>query len=113
MRDKLRDDSDPLVIRPTADVVGGAGRWSSISDVGNNLHWLRAKSENCFLFTTRLIRLRDDEPSHGRINVDVRAAKGVGDRALSVPKIAAKKAAGVFGWPAPGHNAGRTYTMTA
>ena len=59
--------------------MGGPGAWSSISDVRNNVHWLTAKTDDAFLFTTKLIELDDDKIFHGRVNIDVHAAtRGAG-----------------------------------
>lgn len=86
--DKLQDNGPNLIVKKTTDERQDAGAWSSISDVKNNVHWLTAKSDDCYLFTTKLIKLHDDRPSHGRINIDVLAAKELGGGQLRAPKIA-------------------------
>ena len=93
---KLADESDALVVRPSTDFVGGAGLWSSISDTRNNVHWLTAKSDDCFLFTTQLIGLEEGKPNPGRINIDVRAARSVGGGAVRASKISAQRAAELY-----------------
>jgi hypothetical protein len=94
--DKLADEADALVVRPSTDFVGGAGLWSSISDTRNNVHWLTAKSDDCFLFTTKLIRLEEEKPCRGRINIDVRSAASVGGEAVRASKISAQRAAELY-----------------
>jgi hypothetical protein len=94
--DKLATEADALVLRPSIDVVGGAGLWSSISDTRNNVHWLTAKSDDCFLFTTKLIRLEEGEPYSPRINIDLRAATSVGGGAVRASKISAQRAAELY-----------------
>lgn len=82
-----------LVIRQTEDRVCGAGAWSSISDDRNNVHWLTAKSDDCYLFTTKLIGLVEGRANHGRINVDVTRAKALGDGKLIAGIISGEEAA--------------------
>lgn len=95
--DKLaNEDGKSLVVRPSGDFIGGAGRWSSISDVRNNVHWLTAASEDCFLFTTKMIRLEEGKPFHGRINIDVIRAKQAGNGVLLAPVIDAAQAAELY-----------------
>jgi hypothetical protein len=94
--DKLADQDDALVIRATDDSVCGAGTWSSISDVRNNVHWITAKSDDCFMFTTKMIELTDDKPFHGRMNIDVLRARDLGSGRLSAHKITAAQAGELY-----------------
>jgi hypothetical protein len=89
---KLADEVDALVVRPSTDLVGGAGSWSSMSDTRNNVHWLTAKSEDCFLFTAKVVELDERKPNSGRINIDVRDAQSAGRGAMRVPKISDQRA---------------------
>jgi hypothetical protein len=89
---KLADEVDALVVRPSTDFVGGAGAWSSISDTRNNVHWLTANSEDCFLFTAKVTKLDEKKPYSPRINVDVRDAKSEGGGTMRVSKISYKRA---------------------
>lgn len=92
--DRLEDHSDHMIIRQTKDIAAaGVGTWSSISDYRNNVHWLTAKSEDCFLFTCKLINLESHRPLIGRINVDVGRAKNLGSQTLRAPKITSQEAA--------------------
>ncbi|MGH7570986.1 MAG: hypothetical protein ACREMK_03970 [Gemmatimonadota bacterium] len=95
--DRLADDGDGLVIRPSTDDSRGPGQWTSVSGDRNNVHWLTAESEDCFIFATKLIRLDETKPYQGRINVDVRNAIDVGGGAIRAPKISAKVAEMRFG----------------
>jgi len=93
---KLADEVEALVVRPSTDFVGGAGVWSSISDKRNNVHWLTAKSDDCFLFTTKLIRLEKGKPHSGRINIDLRSATSLGRGAVRASKISDERAAELY-----------------
>lgn len=85
--DKLCDEAESLVVRPTTNERSTPGTWSSISDYHNNVHWLSAKSDDCFLFTTKLIHLDAERRTNGRIHIDVLAAEPLGRGLLRAPKI--------------------------
>ncbi|MGH7564209.1 MAG: hypothetical protein ACREK5_07280 [Gemmatimonadota bacterium] len=90
--DRLGDDGEGLVIRPSTDDSRRPGQWTSVSDDRNNVHWLTAGSEDCFIFATKLIRLDEAKPFHPRINLDVRNAIDVGGGAMRAPKISGEVA---------------------
>jgi hypothetical protein len=94
--DKLFDTSDALVIRPGADFVGGSGLWSSVSDYRNNIHWLTARSDDCFLFTTKMIGLDKGKPTKGRINLDLKNIADLGGGLLMARKISCERAAELY-----------------
>jgi len=77
--DRLEQDNETMVVRKTVEEKNaGAGTWSSISDYRDNVHWLTANSDNCFLFTCKLIRLEEARKFHGRINIDLRNPETIG-----------------------------------
>ena len=92
--DKLEENADEMVLRQTVDEpAAGVGTWSSISDYRNNVHWLTANTDDCYLFTSKLIGVETGRPLHGRINVDVREAKSLGSATYRAPKISYAEAA--------------------
>ncbi len=92
--DRLEDREDHMIVRQTADEVdAGPGTWSSTSDYRTNVHWLTAKSDDCFLFTTKLLDLEENRVTHGRINVDVLAGEVLGSNTYRAPKISPTEAA--------------------
>lgn len=95
--DKLADDGESLVIRPRTDILARRGQWTSVTEHRNNVHWLTAVSDDCFLFTTKLIRIDDAKPFHGRINLDVRSGVDVGGGRVRAPKISAERAQALYG----------------
>ena len=94
--DKLTDEGDALIVRATDDSLCGAGTWSSISDVRNNVHWITAKSDDCFMFTTKMIELETGKPFHGRVNVYVTSARELGNGQLLAAKISDRRAAELY-----------------
>lgn len=95
--DRLNDDGASLVIRPSTESLRGPGKWTSVSDDRNNVHWLTAKSEDCFIFATKVVRLDETKPFCARINLDVRNAIDVGGGAMRAPKISGKVAEMTYG----------------
>ncbi len=95
--DRLDDREKNLVVRQTVEAPSaGPGTWSSISDYRDNVHWLTAKSDDCFLFTTKLINIEPDIPLNGRINIDIRSAQSLGSRTFLAPKITGQQAAKLY-----------------
>ena len=95
--DKLEEKEQHLVLRQTVDTdTAGVGTWSSISDYRNNVHWLTAKTNDCFLFTCKLIGIESDRKLNGRINVDVRRGDHLGRQTIRAPKITAAEAAAIY-----------------
>ncbi len=95
--DKLEDQENHMVLRQTVDEKSaGVGTWSSISDYRNNVHWLTAKTDDCFLFTSKLIGVEEGRQLNGRINVDVFRAESLGSQTLRAPKITHQEAAELY-----------------
>ncbi len=95
--DKVEDNEDEMVVRQTLDKKNAAvGTWSSISDYNSNVHWLTANSDNCFLFTCKLIRLEPERTLQGRINIDLREPQLVGSNTFRAKKISFRQAAEIY-----------------
>ena len=91
--DRLEEQEDHMIVRESEhQKSAGPGTWSSISDYRNNVHWLTAKTDDCFLFTTKLINIEENRPLNGRINIDVLRASQLGTCTLKAPKITADQA---------------------
>ncbi len=48
--DRITDEKDHMIIRPTIDARFGPGQSSSISDEKDNVHWFKAEDEPAFIF---------------------------------------------------------------
>jgi hypothetical protein len=96
--DRLADRENELVIRQSMhEKKAGPGTWSSVSDYRDNVHWLTARSDDCILFTCKLLTVEPNLPLNGRINIDVPRAKELGTGTFLAPKITAAQAKEVFG----------------
>ena len=95
--DKIEDNENEMVVRQTLDEKHAAvGTWSSISDYKSNVHWLTANSDNCFLFTCKLIRIEPNRKLNGRINIDLRNPQVLGSDTYRAKKISFREAAEIY-----------------
>ncbi len=86
--DRLDEIGDDMIVRQTLDQKNaGPGTWSSISDYRDNVHWITATSDDCFLFTCKLIRLEPDRKFNSRINLNLRDARQLGNSTWRAAKI--------------------------
>jgi len=70
--DRLEQRPGEMVVRSTTeDPHAGPGTWSSVSDYRDNVHWLTAKTDDCYLFTCKLLSVEPGLPLNGRINLDM------------------------------------------
>jgi hypothetical protein len=95
--DRLEEGEEHMVVRQsTHQLAAGRGTWSSISDYRDNVHWLKAKTDDCFLFTTKMLNLEPGRSLHGRINVDLLRAASLGSDTWRAPKITAAEAREIY-----------------
>src|SRR5262245_40888739 len=53
--DRLEDNNDHYIIRPTIDRAFQPGDFSTISDHKDNVHWFTAESESGFIFNVHVV----------------------------------------------------------
>ena len=85
--DKVAEERESLIIRPTIDEVAGVGSWSDVSDQRNNIHWLTAMSDDSFLFTAKVVRVDRRKRFEGRVNIDAGRAREIAGGTLRARKI--------------------------
>ncbi len=76
--DRLEDDKESMIIRPTIDRQFKRAECSTISDVKDNVHWFRATSQTGFIFNIHVLRL--DAGRTGRVYIDPDGEKLSGGR---------------------------------
>ena len=95
--DKLEDRQDHLVVRQTVhDKRAGEGTWSSISDYKNNVHWLEAKTDDCFILSSKVVGVEEGRKLDGRVNIDLIEAKTLGTDTFLANKITSTEAAELY-----------------
>lgn len=79
--DRLEDEAEHMIIKPTIDRKFTVGECSTISDVKDNIHWFQSLSEPAFIFNIHVTGINSDnkEPT-GRIYVDPQGEQLSGGR---------------------------------
>jgi hypothetical protein len=94
--ERLRDESDSLVIRPTIDKHISVRDCSSQSSLRNNVHWFTALSSTAFTFDVFVQDLDPDRPS-GIDFIDPMHAESLGDGTLRARRLHTKEALKLYG----------------
>jgi hypothetical protein len=68
--DRLEDDGQFMIIRPTLDRAFTAGEHSTVSDYKDNVHWFTATSDQAFIFNIHIMNVDPDKKNTGRVYVD-------------------------------------------
>ena len=69
--DRLEDEKEHLIIRPTIDREFHPGEYSSVTDFKDNVHWFLSKSEPAFVFNIHALNVNPgSEKRTGRVYVD-------------------------------------------
>lgn len=74
--DRVEDNKDHYLIKPTINRIFKPGECSTISDHKDNVHWFKASSETGFIFNIHVIGYNQDNPkSGGRVYIDPEGEK--------------------------------------
>jgi hypothetical protein len=66
--DRLEDDREHMIVRPTIDRTFGKGSVSTVSDVKDNVHWFQAKTDGSYIFNIHVMSVKPGKT--GRVYVD-------------------------------------------
>ncbi len=77
--DRLEDNEDHYIIKPTIDEKFTVGGCSSISDHKDNVHWFKTTSETGFIFNIHVLNVVEGK-STGRVYVDPNGEKLAGGK---------------------------------
>ena len=66
--DRLEDDREFMVIRPTIDRKFSSAEYSTVSDFKDNVHWFKTLSETGFIFNIHVLSVKPGRS--GRVYVD-------------------------------------------
>jgi hypothetical protein len=78
--DRLEDDGQHMIIRPTIDRAFAAGEHSTVSDFKDNVHWFTATSERAFIFNIHVMNVDPAKKENGRVYIDPNGEKLSEDR---------------------------------
>lgn len=95
--DRLRDESEHLIIKPTKDKTLAPGDVSTISDERDNIHWFKAETEPVFMFNVGVYGLNPKAATTGREYIDPRRGENFKDGTIRVPLISGEEAYKIYG----------------
>lgn len=93
--DKIGEEKNHLIIRPSKDHLIQAGQMSSISDEKDNIHWFTATTDEAFTFDVILLDL--DEKPYDIYNLDMHEQEKLPDGQLKVPILDVQAALKKYG----------------
>lgn len=73
--DRLEDEAEHYIIRPTIDRPFAVGEHSTVSDHKDNIHWFTATSERAFIFNIHVMNVDPSNKKSGRIYLDPKGEK--------------------------------------
>ena len=96
--DRIRDEADHLLVRPSRDEVQSPGQLTSISDRRDNIHWLVADSDPAFTFDVIVDALDPSLPyPYRQIFLHPDRASPAADGCLRMPRLPVAAAVAKYG----------------
>ncbi|MEX0819402.1 MAG: hypothetical protein WD070_07405 [Pirellulaceae bacterium] len=93
--DRLEDEQDHIIVKPTIDRSFTVGECSSISDHKDNVHWFKTTSETGFIFNIHVINVVAGRPS-GRVYMDPNG-EAISDGRIRARKLKSAEAYKLYG----------------
>ena len=95
--DRIKDEKDHLIIKPTIDGKFGPGTTSSVSDEKDNVHWFKALDEPAFIFNIHVLGVASGTGRRtGRVYMDPNGEK-LDDGLIRAPRLSDAKAHELYG----------------
>ena len=95
--DRLKDEKESMIIKPTIDRKFSPGEYSSVSDHKDNIHWFKAVTEPAFIFNIHVLNIsRGSKRPTGRVYVDPNGEKLKGGL-IKAKRIGYKAAHKIYG----------------
>ena len=93
--EKIRQEEQNLIIKPTLDKIVKVGDSSSISDEKDNIHWFVSNTETAFTFDVIMLDLKNKP--YDIHNLDIYEKKDLKDGTFRVPILDVEKALKKYG----------------
>ena len=93
--EKIRQEKQSLIIKPTIDRIAKPGDSSSISDEKDNVHWFIANTETAFTFDVIMLDL--NEKPYDIHNLDIFEKQDLSDGNMQVPILDVETALKKYG----------------
>ena len=95
--DRLEDEEDHIIIRPTIDRSFAPGEYSSVSDYKDNIHWFKAESDRAYIFNIHVLDTRpDSDLKTGRVYLNPNGEELKGGL-IRAPRISHTQSHKLFG----------------
>lgn len=95
--DRVEDQKEHILIKPTIDRSFKVGEASSISDDKDNVHWFQALSDTAFIFNLHVLNVRPSKgDATGRVYLDPTGEK-LADGTIRARRLDHKEAHQLFG----------------
>jgi len=94
--DRLEDDGQFMIIRPTLDRAFTAGEHSTVSDYKDNVHWFTATSDQAFIFNIHINYVDPDKKTSGRVYIDP-AGEKLSDNRIRAKRVSAGEVYKLYG----------------
>lgn len=95
--DRVEDQQDHIMIRPTIDRTFKPGEYSTVTDFKDNVHWFKAIDEPAFIFNIHALNvLPSSDKKTGRVYVDP-AGEKVSGGLVRAPRINHQQAHKLYG----------------
>lgn len=95
--DRLKDEKEHFLIKPTIDRKFGPAEYSSITDYKDNIHWFKAMDEPAFIFNLHVLNVRPGSKlPTGRVYLDPNGEKLKGGL-IKAKRIGHKEAHELYG----------------
>ena len=95
--DRIADEPQHLIIRPTKDKVLVRGELSTISDQKDNIHWFKALTEPVFMFNIGVFGVNPAVRFSGRDYIDPRHGEKLQDGLIRAGRLKVKEAYKLYG----------------
>jgi len=93
--EKIQQDGQNLIIKPSIDRIAKVGESSSVSDEKDNVHWFIANTETAFTFDVIMLDLNDK--SYDIHNLDIYESEDLKNGTLKVPILDVQAALKKYG----------------
>lgn len=95
--DRVEDEKDHIIIKPTIDERFGAGGVSTVSDFKDNVHWFKALEDKSFIFNIHLLGIDPKSKQRtGRVYVDPNG-KEIAGGLIRAARLNSKEAHRLYG----------------
>ena len=94
--DRLEDDGQFMIIRPTVDRSFATGEHSTVSDYKDNVHWFTATSDQAFIFNIHIMNVDPDVKNTGRVYIDPNGEK-ISDNRIRAKRVSAGEVYKLYG----------------